>query len=214
MNYLLAFLAGVSAKIYDDLRDNKILINFKNRDILEILKLFHMGAFVKVSFDCPLYIYIIGIVVLFNIIGDTNCYKFVYEKCLFIALLLFVPFFDNSKIKIPSLTIFSFVLSPIILFITCTGAYIEANIVKEEYSYRKLFLRIIGVLWGIFIYYYFLNVYEPISLIQMYVIGYCMFSIIVQIYCLFIYVPNKNQKIQKSKNRKSKNKKIKTATNN
>jgi len=48
MNYfLLAFLAGLTAKIYDDVKDNHNLIKFKNRYLLEISKLFHMG-------DCDL----------------------------------------------------------------------------------------------------------------------------------------------------------------
>jgi len=43
MNFWLAFLAGLSAKLYDDIKDNVNLNQFKNRYILEISKLFHMG---------------------------------------------------------------------------------------------------------------------------------------------------------------------------
>ena len=92
MNYLLALLAGVSAKLYDDLKENNLLEKFKNKYILEILKLFHMGAFVKVSFYNPLYAYIIFCITLFNIFGDVSCYKFIYEKCVIFAVFLFVTF--------------------------------------------------------------------------------------------------------------------------
>jgi hypothetical protein len=209
MNFWLAFLAGLSAKFYDDIKDNVNLKQFKNRDVLEISKLFHMGAFMNVTFYNPLYFYIIGIVVLFNIIGDRSCYKFVYERCLFIAMLLFLPFFDNSKIQFPATSIYLSIL--FVILVSCIGAYIEATIIKEEYSYRKLFCRICGLLWSIFLYYHFLPVYEIISLIQMYVIGYLFFSILVQIYSLFICEPeikiktkSKHPKIKKSKMKKSK----------
>lgn len=201
---LLVFLAGISAKLYDDLKDNVNLINFRSKYILEILKLFHMGAFITASFYNPLYCYIILIIVLFNIIGDPFCYKFVYERCLFIAILCFLPFFDNSKIKIPSLSD----ISPILLFIfiLCIGAYIEATIIKEEYSYRKLISRIIGIIWSIFMYFYFLSIYELISFIQMYLCGYLFISILVQFYCLFIYDPV-SLPISEKKNNKKKHKK-------
>lgn len=212
MNHLLTFLAGLSAKFYDDLKDNDNLIKFKNRYISEILKLFHMGAFIKVSFHNPLFFYITAIVVLFNIIGDKSCYKFVYERSLFIAISLFMFFFDNSRIQFPSISIGLSIF--VITLITCVSAYLEATIIREEYSYRKLFCRIFGILWATLIYYYFLPIYDTMSLIHMYVIGYLFFSILVQIYSLFICEPeiknktkSKHQKIKKSKIKKSKNKK-------
>jgi len=203
MNYILAFLAGLSAKLYDDLKDNKKIKYYKNKDVLEILKLFHMGAFVKVSFDYPLYSYFIGIVVLFNIIGDISCYKYVYERCLFIAIILFCPFFDNSKIKEPPVNTYWSIL--LLLPVLCIGAYIESKNIKEEFSVRKLCIRFLGIIWCCFAYYYFLPLYETISLIHMYVIGYLIVSVMVQIYSVFAD-DNKIKNKKKSICKKIKNK--------
>jgi hypothetical protein len=182
--YTLAFLAGLSAKIYDDLKDNVDLVQFKNKYALEISKLFHMGAFITLSFYNPLFLYVILCVVFFNISGDISCYADYYETSLFVSIFLFIPFLNNSKIILPSLYIILQIVGFIV--ITCIGAFAESNTIKEEYSYRKLWCRIGGLLWSIFIYFYFLNSYSIISLIQMYAIGYLCCSIIVQCYCLFI----------------------------
>jgi hypothetical protein len=66
MNYWLPFLAGLTAKFYDDLKDNVNLKKFKNRYVSETLKLFHIGAFVNVSFYNPLFFYVIMTVVFFT----------------------------------------------------------------------------------------------------------------------------------------------------
>lgn len=202
MYYQLAFLAGVSAKLYDDFKDNVHLKTLKNKYVMELLKLFHMGAFVSTSFYNPLYAYIISFAVSFNIFGDTTCYKFVYEKCLFIAILLFFPFFDNSKIQIPSLSVSLSISFFVIISSIC--AYIEASVIKEEYSIRKLCLRIGGLVWTSLIYFYFLHIYDVVSLIQMYVLGYLCISVLVQCYCLFICVPKKIKKKENNNKRISK----------
>jgi len=183
MNYLLAFLAGLSAKIYDDLNDNTDLIHFKNKYILEVSKLFHIAAFIYISFQNPLFLYIILCVVFFNFAGDFSCYELCYERSLFITILLFIPFLDNSKIKTPSVT--AIVQIFILLFVTSIGAYIESTTIKEEYSYRKLTCRIGGLIWSVLIFFYFLSIYDTVCIIEMYAIGYLLVSVAVQTYCLF-----------------------------
>jgi hypothetical protein len=177
---LLSFLAGVSAKLYDDLRDNKMLKSYRNRDILEILKLFHIGAFITLSFEYPLYFYIIYTVVLFNIIGDPSCYKHVYERSIVITLLLFIPFLDHSKIIFPPIK--TLISLCIILIITCFGAYTESTYIKEEFSLRKLLIRIGGFFWTLFIYYYYKGSSNFMEIIQLYVLGYLLLSVMMQTY--------------------------------
>jgi len=191
MYWLLALLAGLSAKYYDDVKDNIKLKQFKNKYALEISKLFHMGAFVHITFHNPLFFYIISIVMLFGLVGDTSCYKCVYERCLFISILLFLPFLDNSKLQMANTTSIIYII--ILILVTGFGAYFESKIIKEEYSYRKLSCRIGGLLWTLVVYLLFPHNYETMTLIQMYVVGYLSFSVIVQIYCLFFQQREKQQ---------------------
>lgn len=194
--FYFALLSGITAKLYDDLKDNPLLKSLKNKYLLEILKLFHIASFIHVAFYDPLFLYIILICVFVNFISDNSAYKNVYETALVITILLFIPFLNKLNIKNIKLNSSFFVYFIIVLI----GTYCEASVIKEEYSFRKLYIRIVGIILNSFGYFYFLSSFPTFSIVLMYVIGYLLVSVVVQIYCIFfvLYLNKIKKYIKKS----------------
>jgi len=207
MYYIIfSFIAGCIAKLYDDIQDN-ILFNKikKNALLLETLKIIHTITFMIVGFNNPLFYYLMGSGLIFSFMVDKNAYKYPYEKSLIINYLLFLFFINHSKFNF---TVFYDLKFYFIIIESVLTLFFEALLIKEEYSKKKLFIRILFFITLIFNYFWYFYKYEDLILLNNYCLGYILISIIVQFYCLFI---NKKLKIKKYKNKKQqiKNKKIK-----
>ena len=202
MHYIIfSFIAGCVVKLYDDIQDN-ILFNKikKNALLMETLKIIHTITFMIVGFNNPLFYYVNGSAIIFSYIIDKNAYKFPYEKSLIINYLLFLFFINHSKLN---LTVFYDLKFYFIMIENTLNIFFEALFIKEEYSKKKLLIRILFFIIFIFNYFWYFYKYEDLILLNNYWLGYMLISIIIQFYCVFI---NKKQQIKKYKNRKIKNK--------
>ena len=57
---MLAFISGVSCKLYDDLCDNPHIVQYKTEYISELLKGIHYVSFTSVSIKYP-YFYVVSV---------------------------------------------------------------------------------------------------------------------------------------------------------
>jgi hypothetical protein len=150
-NYLTAIVAGVSAKLYDDIIDNKYLESFKNETLLEALKGVQFITTTKLSIQDPFFIIVYYIGNFANFIGDNNSFKDPYEKSLLYSYLCIFFLLDYKKII--STSVFQYII--IVMFII--GMYLESRIYRSECSAFKLLCRLGSILSIIFMLYVFPN---------------------------------------------------------
>ena len=181
INYITAFLAGVSAKLYDDICDNPHVAKYKNDTLLEGLKGVQFMTTVKVALDDPLFmiVYYFGNVA--NFIGDKNSFKDPYEKSLIYSYLFLFLILDYTKFTRQKW----YEYCTIIMFIY--GMFLESSIFKSEYSNFKLICRVGSILSMLFLLYIFPNVTITLKYLWLTIIGYFFVSSISQFYSLFIY---------------------------
>jgi hypothetical protein len=188
LNTLFAFIAGGSAKIYDDLIDNPLFrtLKKKNKTLLEGLKGLHYISFTTVSLQSPVFFLVNYIVNGLACLMERSSYTKPYEKSLFYSFfILFLPVL--YKISHHGFDITSSYENIILIIIGTVFAVGEAYIFKEEVSLRKLFSRIFFILF-IFCSIYIYSSVLSNSLIYMliYLGGYMLISILVQYYSLFM----------------------------
>jgi hypothetical protein len=180
-NYLTAFIAGVSAKLYDDIVDNKYLHYFKNETLLEALKGVQFITTTKLSILDPLFIVVYYIGNFANFIGDNNSFKNPYEKSLLYSYLSIFFILDYKKIVPTSLCQY------IIIVMFIIGMYLESKIYKSECSVFKLFFRIGSILSIIFLLYVFPNACTTLKYLWFTIMGYFLVSCVTQYYSLFVF---------------------------
>ena len=181
INYITAFLSGVSTKLYDDICDTPHISMFKNETLLETLKGIQFITTVKVGIDDPLFmiVYYIGNVA--NFIGDNNSFKDPYEKSLIYSYLFLFLLLDYTRIKKQKW----YEYITIILFIY--GMFLESYIFKSEYSIFKLICRVGSIISMLFLLYIFPNITITLKHLWLTIMGYFFVSSVLQFYSLFIY---------------------------
>ena len=179
MYSLIALLAGVAAKLYDDLEDNNFLQKFNNNTLMEFLKGIHYITFTAASVEEPFFLifqYLCNIVYFF---GKTEAYSKPYEKSLLYSFLLLFVIIDYKKItsfclsdKLISIFFFIiFAVEPLIGFDT-----------TEEYSFAKMICRLIIMIIQTILCYFIRS--NSLKYITAYFIGYLFISVLVQLYSL------------------------------
>jgi len=179
MEFGYAFLGGTIAKAYDDLYDNKIVTNETAK---EVLKGFHWCFLTLLShndFNFTLAFYIANAL---NACANWESgYNFPYET----SLLTVYPFF--LLINYSTRAYFNPYDWMYAIFYML-GMFIEPFIVTEEYSYSKLFSRMLLSFYfvlGILVIPY-LDVSPSIAKILYYSLGYSLFSSGFQMYALYL----------------------------
>ena len=180
-NYLTAFIACVSAKLYDDIVDNKYLQSFKNETLLEALKGVQFITTTKLSIEDPLFIVVYYIGNFANFIGDNNSFKDPYEKSLLYSYLSIFFLLDYKKIISTSL------LQYVIIIMFIIGMYLESKIYKSECSVFKLFFRIGSISSILFMLYVFPNACITLKYLWVTIMGYFLVSCVTQYYSLFVF---------------------------
>jgi hypothetical protein len=180
-NILVPLLAGFSAKWYDDLSDNEKLGVFKNETLIEFLKGAHYICFTIMSINDPLWFIFFYILNIILCTSDSKAYKKPYEMSLFFSLGLLFILINYNNIKL--LDLYEYI---ILIGLPC-GFFIEPIIINVEYSIFKLIVRIFGFLIFLGLLFIFPNMSNTLSYTCLYFIGYCMLSILIQIYSIFIY---------------------------
>jgi hypothetical protein len=185
--HLASFLAGFFAKMYDDIADNEKLNKFNTEFNLELLKGFHFILFTVVSIKEPIFLIIQLIVNYLNYIAAPENIKN-YELSLYFSFTFLLYFIDYSNIT------FQNIKNGIISWYRYVlGLFLEPLFSKEEFGYKKLMTRTLLVLYCIYTI-TFTSVYDYDKYISLYILGYALCSVIVQIYC--IYFDKEQQKIE------------------
>jgi hypothetical protein len=181
MSLIISFLAGLSVKVYDDLNDNVILQKFRNDTFMEFLKGFHYILFTSISIEEPLFLIIQYVANVLNYIGNTDCWCNSYEHSLLYSFMLVFILIDYKKIKqIPFLDM----LLMIGIFIgTLTEPIAMCYFLKNsEFSFQKMIIRILLILTLVVCNY--LSESMALKHWYYYMIGYFIFSVLVQYYSL------------------------------
>lgn len=131
---LCSFVAGISAKLYDDLVDNEDLKKYSSEFRLEYLKGIHYILFTIVSLNSPLFLII---QIIFNsvyLFFSKYTYDLPYENSLIYSLPILFLF-------LPKITFNITILDCLIMLVLLIGTACEALFIKEEVSIKKLIHR-------------------------------------------------------------------------
>jgi hypothetical protein len=179
MYSLIALLAGVANKLYDDLEDNTFLKKFRNNTLMEFLKGIHYIAFTATSVEEPMFFivqYLCNIVYFF---GKTEAYSKPYEKSLLYSFLLLFVIIDYKKIT--SFCLCDKLISIFYVFTFALEPFMGSDSI-DEYSFAKMIARLINMIIHIILYYFIRS--NSLKYITAYFIGYLFISVLVQLYSL------------------------------
>jgi hypothetical protein len=179
MYSLIALLAGVVKKLYDDLEDNNFLQKFHNNTLMEFLKGIHYILFMSLSIEEPLFFLFSYLLNILHSFGNKESYSKPYEHSLLYSFVLL--FFIVDYKKITSLCLFDklLIISGILM------AALEPLIgpaVKDEYSFAKMICRVIVMVFIIILCYFIRSNGLKYAAIEL--IGYLFISVLVQLYSL------------------------------
>jgi len=179
--YLISsFLAGLFAKLYDDLVDNEFLQKYNTVFLQELLKGIHYILFTVTSLNDGLFYIMLYLVVTANFFGDKEAFQNPYEFSLFFSLSIIIFLSKGIHLKLNFLDIVIFLIP--ILF-----AYVDSYFFYNDVSFNKMFFRSIAcfVLTLLMVCSFsFLSV--SIKYLILYYLGYCFLSVLIQYYSLYI----------------------------
>jgi hypothetical protein len=201
--YVASFIAGLSAKLYDDIQDNIVLKKYKYPFLEELLKGIHYVLFTIISLEDNMFFLLSYVSNLLNYISNNEAFSSPYEYSLFFSF-LFVFLFLNRRDILTTYSNISFYDTLIIISLLSTNI-IEPFLFTGEYSFIKLVCRlyffifssVVGVLP-------FLS--KTIRHILLYFSGYFFVSVIVQYISLYLYKEEGDDKNSENNENKEKNK--------
>ena len=179
----LSFIGGLAAKAYDDLKDNTMLREFRNKTFEEFLKGIHYISFTGVSIGDPMFFYIQVVANSLNHIANADAYKEPYEHSLLFSFLIMFFVLNNT-----AMTSVSF-LESVVLISFCIWMYIEPIVFRlfvgdDEVSHGKMYSRTFFLLQCMIV--VFLGISKTTSNLFSYAAGYFVLSALVQYYSLYI----------------------------
>ncbi len=177
----IPFIGGLSAKMYDDLSDNKLLQQWHNKTFMEFLKGIHFISFTTVSIQEPLFFIVSYLANVLNYFGNYDAYSEHYEYSLLFSFLLLFAIIDYSKITAVNL------FDKILILCFCAVMFLEPILLRRffqnsEFSLQKLIMRITLLVFAMIFYVFATSM--PMKYIYAYIIGYFVFSVGVQGYSL------------------------------
>jgi hypothetical protein len=176
-----SLIAGIVCKLYDDLQDNPLLKPYRNKTLMEALKIMHTMFFTIASLkDSMVYYLVSSTIVLPNLLSNPEAYSNPYERSVLLVcpLLFFFMKRPTPITKIELIFIFGFISTNV-----CETYY-----GKEEYSYAKCLTRLYFCFLSI-VFYLFSTSLKPVIA---YTLGYFVVSFIVQLYS--VTISNKRRK--------------------
>jgi hypothetical protein len=192
--YILAFLSGISAKVYDDLDDNALFtLVFDTYDKLamESLKMFQIITLTIFSLKYYIFSIYFYIANLLNYIGNNEAYSRPYEMSL-VLLFPVIFLFLNYGIYEPLTYADIFICLSFLL-----GMYAEPLLVRAEISVMKLYSRV-----GLTIYYIllaiigrYIKISEWVKIVIYYNIGYLAFSSLFQYLSVYTTYFSKSEEL-------------------
>ena len=223
----LCFLVGVIMKLYDDLNDNNLFEYFNILKEKDYINHFLIGVFyicLTISaFKPPVLCLGYNLFFVANMFYDKKAFDNPFEfTCLIISILLtlYLLFFENligntfdvlKKIyvilcdKNKYIYLITFTIIDIII------TYIEYLLLNNEYSYKKLILRILFLTTTIILFVITKNILPNIIIYSLlYLIGYYLISCIFQV---ILIRKDKIENLLKIKKRKQKLKSKKESKN-
>ena len=198
--YILPAFLGIICKLYDDLVDNNLFQYLKLNEnyTKECLKIIFTIGMTTLSLKYS-YVWLGVISLLIHGLLNKKDYS-IYEWSGLISAWILYPFINFKGVTI---------LEVIILVSGWINSYIvefSTNILKTEFSYKKIALRSLAIFFGIV--HFCLYIYRPLSqdyplfykhlmtenlfIGQLFTVGYCMTSIIMM--SIMIYKENKEFK--------------------
>jgi hypothetical protein len=181
MSLYIPLLAGVAAKLYDDLEDNNLLQKFRNNTLMEFLKGLHYIAFTTASIKEPMFFIIQYVANFLNQFANKIAWSKPYEHSLLYSALLLFVIIDYKKI-----TYFCLIdkLLTIIFILCLTLEPIVFLFESKDSEYSSSKMKVRGVLVIIYIILYNLSKSNTLKYIMAYAIGYLIISVLVQYYSL------------------------------
>jgi hypothetical protein len=179
MSSLIALLAGVAAKLYDDLEDNNFLQKFRNSTLMEFLKGIHYITFTAASVEEPMFFIFQYLCNIVHSFGNKEAYSKPYEKSVLYSFLLLFIIIDYKKIT--SLCLIDKLISIFYVFSFALEPYMGSDSI-DEYSFAKMIARLINMIIHIILYYFIRS--TSLKYITVYYIGYLFISVLVQLYSL------------------------------
>lgn len=190
--FIVAFLAGLACKLYDDLSDNPLLAEFKSPELIEYLKGVHYILATTLSLHNPVCFMLIYMLCGFNSLADPQAYSNPYESSMlysFAIVYLLINYDDLTSLNFYDVCCIPFVF---------LGMAIDNYFFTQEYSLCKLITRAIFACITLCITVLPLNS-VTLKYIFMYGIGYLLCSAVVQYYSLLTYYRKPKPKSKRSK---------------
>jgi hypothetical protein len=173
MDIFIALLAGSTAKLYDDLVDNKLITNEYHKKMLETLQCFLLAA---LSINNFTFSTISCMLTICNYIADKGQYSNPYD---FSLITMYPIFIILSYSKREYLNLYDWLL---FLFL-CVVLALEPMLIKEDSSPRKLVMRFLYTAFFISTMpFYYKLLSNGVFLTILYILGYAMVSVGFQIY--------------------------------
>jgi hypothetical protein len=148
MDILAACLSGIVIKVYDDLTDMNIIQDGFLKECLHTLSCFLLAASAMNDFTFSVILYIVNLAYHF---GDSESFSQIKEKTI---LYTYPVFLLLTLTSIRTLNI----VEILIIIIATFSSFIEASVIKEDVSVRKLVMRVGfcgGLILGICLFAYF-----------------------------------------------------------
>jgi len=175
--FIVAFLAGLANKMYDDLSDNPLLEHFKNPTLMEFLKGAHYILATTLSLYNPVcFMLVFMLCIGVNSLADPQAYSGPYESSLpysFAILYLLINY------ELPPLNYYDTVC----ITLAFLGMVVENYFITQEFSIPKLIIRAVSACMLLCI--IILPIFsKTIKYLSAYGIGYFLCSAVVQYYSL------------------------------
>ena len=194
---IFSFIGGLSAKLYDDIEDNKhLLILKKNTFLLELLKGLHYISFTAVGMSDNLFYLVSYIANCLNLLANNDAYAKPYEHSLTYSFTIGLFLLNYKKIceSIKSIYSYNFYIEIFAILFFLTFMFIEPLLVNSEISLMKLCFRISSSF--ICLFFYFLCQFPTNKYIFLYSFGYLSFSTLMQ----YISLNEELNKLKEEKN--------------
>lgn len=179
MSSLLALLAGIVIKLYDDLDDNNFLQQFRNNTLMEFIKGLHYIIFTSLSIEEPMFFIIQYLSNILHCFGNKGAYSKPYDNSVLYSFLLLFIIIDYKKIT--SFCLSDKLISIIFIMMFAIEPLISFSI-NPEYSFIKMITRSVTMIIYIILNYF--SISNTVKYITSYTIGYVFISVLVQFYSL------------------------------
>jgi hypothetical protein len=182
-DFIVAVLAGMANKLYDDFEDNPLLATFKDPMHMEVLKGLHYILFTVLSVHVPAFFFLMYAINMGNLFANPNAWVSPYEASLPYSMILLYLLADYNQLQ--PLTLYDVLMCIGFVF----ANILEPFVLKREYSSIKLMVRI----------YWFFGMIcmsllplfsSAVKSISAYYVGYFFVSVLVQYYSVFIAKTN------------------------